>query len=186
GRFGLRTKGCRSGDAGAQHSGGARRPLPAERRVNPASHHAPGSNPEAAAPPAGGASDRTRDRDPTVGRRGQRQQGDRQSPGLERRHHQVAPAEHLPQAAGADAGGSGRPGGPARHRTNGRSLSAGLGEPPVDRFTGGAPPDSVENYQGSLRGSREIIVGVVAMKKLLVVVVGLLGAILAGGANISL
>jgi len=44
----------------------------------------------------------------------------------------------------------------------------------------------VENYQGSLRGSREIIVGVVAMKKLLVVVVGLLGAILAGGANISL
>jgi hypothetical protein len=41
-------------------------------------------------------------------------------------------------------------------------------------------------YQGKpLRGSREFIVGVVDLKKLLIVIVGLLGAILAGGANIN-
>jgi len=42
----------------------------------------------------------------------------------------------------------------------------------------------VVSTKGSpLRGSRGIQVGVVAMKKLLVLVVGLLGAILAGGAG---
>jgi hypothetical protein len=44
----------------------------------------------------------------------------------------------------------------------------------------------VNGTKGSpLRGFRGIIMGVVDMKKLLVVVVGLLGAILAGGANIT-
>src|ERR1700716_1990196 len=57
---------------------------------------------------------------------------------------------------------------------------------PADRFTFGGRGGSVNYTKGVLCAAfRGIILGVVDMKKLLVVVVGLLGAILAGGASAS-
>jgi hypothetical protein len=55
---------------------------------------------------------------------------------------------------------------------------------PGDRFTRGSKGASlVKPRESSARLSGNLDVGVVAMKKMIVVVVGLLGAILAGGAS---